>query len=73
MEGEYVQGGFVGDYSTALSMLPQFKIDGTLVDSELVFGRSPLRYGANLKNREGYEQLLEGSTYRDEAFRNKQE
>ncbi|MBQ8802795.1 MAG: hypothetical protein IJZ53_04080 [Tyzzerella sp.] len=60
--------GFVGDYSTDLSMISQIKIDGTLVDSELVFGRSPLRYGVDLKNREGYEQLLEGGTYRDEAF-----
>lgn len=57
--------GFVGDYSTNLSMLPQIRIDGTSMDSELVFGRSPLRYGVEISNREAYVYRLKSVEYEE--------
>lgn len=74
--------GFVGNYGTALSMVPKMTINGETINTKLIVGRSPLRYKAQYKekglenandlftlhNRECFELLLADGIYQKEAL-----
>ena len=67
--------GYAAAYSAKWTVIPKVVIDNMVAESQVVIGRIPMRYGAELgkrgyflENREDFENLLKDGRYQSEAL-----